>query len=84
MLFMFTFAPETLQAVARHTRSMLKGIKRRPKTSHELAAALAAAKIVVSTLETMAVEAGLSADVLAACDELGRDAQRVMDLVRWR
>jgi hypothetical protein len=83
MLFMFTFAPETLQAVARHTRSMLKGIKRRPKNSHELAAALAAAKIVVATLDAAARQAGLSEDLIAAGDQLAEDNRKVMDLVRW-
>lgn len=75
--------PESLQAIARHTRAMLKGVKRRPKTAVELAYALAAAKIVVATLAKAADEAGLPADVIAVGDELAHDARRVMDLVRW-
>lgn len=80
---MYTFAPQTLRAVARHTRDMLRGIKRRPKNTYELAAALAAAKIVVSALDRAARDAGVPDDVLAAADQLAGDSRQVMDLVRW-
>jgi methyl coenzyme M reductase subunit C len=77
-------SPTSLQAIARHTRAMLRSVKRRPKTAVELAYALAAAKIVVATLAKAAADAGIPAEAIAVGDELAADAARVMDLVRWR
>jgi len=83
MTSMYQFAPETLQGVARHTRQMLRSVKSRPKNRQELAYALTAAKIVVATLTKAAADAGIADEVIAAGDALARDAERVMDLVRW-
>jgi len=81
-MFMFTFDQKTVQDVARHVRHMLKGIKRRPKNVYELATALAAAKIVVRTLELAAAEAQIDDQVLVACEHMADDLDTVMDLVR--
>lgn len=78
---MSELSKKTVQDIARHVRAMLKS--RRPRTTYDLACALAAAKIVVTTLEKAAGEVSLPADVVAAGDELAADARRVMELVRW-
>ena len=84
MRFMTDFAPETIQGIARHTRKMLGSIKSRPKNRLELAYALAAAKIVVATLERACADAQVPGAVLDACNEMAADSKMVMDLVRWR
>ena len=84
MRFMTEFAPETIHGIARHTRKMLGSIKSRPKNRRELAYALAAAKIVVATLERACADAQIPDEVMDACRQMGDDSRRVMELIRWR
>ena len=81
MRFVSDFAPETIRGIARYVRRMLATIKARPKNRMELALALTAARIVVTTLERACVEAQVDPSI---GDELVDDAGRVMDLVRWK
>jgi hypothetical protein len=78
------FAPETVRGVARHVRRMIRSVKSGTKNHLELAYALAAAKIVVATLETACQAAGIPDEVMCAAQEMAEDSRAVMDLVRWR
>ena len=73
--FMTEFHPNTIQGIARHTRKMLGSVKSRPKNHLELAYALAAAKIVVATLESACQEVGIPEPVMDACNEMAADAE---------
>lgn len=73
------FHPDTIKGIAKYVRRML-GVIRRTKSDYELALALAAAKVVVATLE----QYPLPKDVVAAGERIAADTTQVMDLVQWR
>lgn len=76
---MNNFHPDTIKGIARYVRRML-GVIKHTKSDYELALALAAAKIVVATLD----QYPLPREVVEAGERIAADATQVMDLVQWR
>jgi hypothetical protein len=69
--------PESQKAIASRARSQLKAVRRRLKDTRDLGYSLAAAKMVVATLEAQAAESGLPQDVIDIGDMLAGDLELV-------
>lgn len=80
------FDDETVKGVARHTRGMLKTLKRGKKDVRELAYAATAAKLVARLLDEACQNAGIPETVTAAGDEIAGGLDAVMELLGpgWR
>lgn len=72
-----TLTPESQKAIASRARAQLKAVRRRLNDTRDLGYSLAAAKLVVATLQAQAEKSGVPQNVIDIGDELAGDLELV-------
>jgi hypothetical protein len=71
--------PESHRAIAGRVKSMLKACRRRLGDTRDLGYQLAAAKIIVATLQKQAEESGVPQKVIDLGDEIADDLETTIE-----
>jgi SpoU rRNA methylase family enzyme len=69
--------PDSQKAIASRARAQLKAVRRRLNDTRDLGYSLAAAKLVVATLQAQAEKSGVPQSVIDIGDELAGDLELV-------